>query len=130
MSSSGCVLVVDDHTDNREMLVDFLAFAGFEVIAAATGAEAIELAERHRPRVVLMDLALPAVDGFEATRRIKANPLLAQTVVIAVTAHAFPLTRRNALDAGCDGVLIKPYDLSRVAAEVHRLIHGSLVSEP
>ncbi len=124
MSISGPVLVVDDHVDGRELLAEFLRFAGFHVIEASNGAEAIQLAERHRPLVVLMDLTLPAMDGLEATRRIKQNPLLKDTVVIAVTAHAFPAAKSEALEAGCQTVFVKPVHVGEVALYVHRVIHG------
>ena len=118
------VLVVDDHTDGRELLAEFLAFAGFHVITASNAVDAIQLAEQHRPLVVLMDLSLPGMDGLEATRRIKRHPLLKDTVVIAVTARAFPTDKEEAHEAGCLAVFVKPIQVGEVALYVHRIIHG------
>ena len=75
-----------------------------------------------RPQVMLMDLALPGIDGWEATRRIKAHPLLKQTVVIAVTAHSLPKHKEEALHAGCDAVVLKPYNLGALAEQVQRAV--------
>jgi two-component system cell cycle response regulator DivK len=117
------VLVVDDDADNREMLADFLQFAGFEVTTAENGADAVTRAEEVRPAVVLMDLVMPGVlDGWEATRRIKSHPTLNATVVIAVTAHALPADVQKAMHAGCHAVVVKPYDLQALAASVERVI--------
>jgi CheY-like chemotaxis protein len=123
MAAHGSVLVVDDNTDNRELLAEFLAFAGFQVTTAASGAEAVTEAQRVHPEVVLMDLAMPGLmDGWEATRRIKGDPTLRDTVVIAVTAHAFPPERERAMDAGCQAVFTKPYDIAAVAAHVEHTV--------
>jgi two-component system, cell cycle response regulator DivK len=123
MTFKGSVLVVDDNTDSRELLAEFLAFAGFEVTTAVTGIDAVTVARRVRPQVVLMDLAMPGLmDGWEATRRIKTDPSLRDTVVMAVTAHAFPPEREKAMHAGCQAVFTKPCDLPMIAAHVDRTI--------
>jgi CheY-like chemotaxis protein len=123
MPVHGSVLVVDDNTDNRELLAEFLVFAGFQVTTAASGADAVTVAQRVHPEVVLMDLAMPGLmDGWEATRRIKGDPSLRDTVVIAVTAHAFPPERERAMHAGCQAVFTKPYDVVAVAAHVERTV--------
>jgi two-component system, cell cycle response regulator DivK len=114
------VLVVDDDQDNRDMLAEYLTHVGCTVATAASGAEALAVAEVVRPQVMLMDLALPGIDGWEATRRVKAHPLLKQTVVIAVTAHSLPKHREEALHAGCDAVVLKPYNLGALAEQVQR----------
>ncbi len=128
MSSSRSVLVVEDHDDSRELLADFLGLSGFDVHTASNGIEAIRLAEQHCPRVVLMDLMLPEMDGFETTRRIKQHPRLRDTVVIAMTAQAFPSVTDQAIDAGCHTVLTKPFDISELAVQVHHVVHGSASS--
>ena len=118
-----CVLVVEDDTDNREMLSEYLSFAGFEVASASNGADAVRRAEEVHPQVVLMDIALPGtIDGLETTRRIRSNPVLKDAVVIAVTAMAFPDARQQALRAGCRAVIIKPFDLLALAARIEQLV--------
>jgi two-component system cell cycle response regulator len=100
----------------------YLTFMGCDVATATTGVEAIAVAAAIRPQVVLMDLGLPgAVDGWEATRRFKAHPVLNELAVIAVTAHGFPADVRKAMHAGCQAVFIKPYDIAALAQEVQRL---------
>jgi two-component system, cell cycle response regulator DivK len=117
------VLVVDDNPDNRELLAEYLTFVGCTVATASTGAEAIVQAEAMRPQVVLMDLGLPGMmDGWEATRTVKAHPLLKRAVVIAVTAHGFPADVERAMHAGCHAVVIKPYDLTALAEQVQRVV--------
>lgn len=123
MSLKGSVLVVDDNADSRELLAEFLAYEGFEVTTAATGEEAVEATHNHHPQVVLMDLAMPGVmDGWEATRRIKADPKLRSTRVIAVTAHAYPEHKERAIHAGCNAVFTKPYDLPALVAHVEKVV--------
>jgi two-component system cell cycle response regulator DivK len=103
------ILVIDDHEDNRLALRDRLK-RDYEVIEAANGEEGLRLAELHSPDLILMDLWLPVVDGYEATRRIKANPALRHIPIIAVTSYVLSGDDRKALEAGCDGYLAKPFD--------------------
>lgn len=117
------VLIVEDHRDNRELLEQYLTFVGFAVETAKTGAEAIAVAEKMRPKVVLMDLGLPgAMDGWEATRQFMSHPVLKRSVVIAVTAHGFRADVEKAMRAGCHSVFIKPYDIVALAQEVQRVV--------
>jgi two-component system cell cycle response regulator DivK len=102
------ILVVDDFQDNREMYAEYLSFSGFRVLEAATGTEALELAYAHAPDLILMDLSLPGIDGWEATRRLKQDPRTRLTPVIALTGHALAGHSQTAADAGCDGFLAKP----------------------
>ena len=115
------VLVVDDDPDNRDVLAEYLTFCGYHVACARNGLEALSLALAIQPQVVLMDLAMPGLDGYEATRRIKADALTKHTVVCAVTALACAADRQAALDAGCDAVFVKPFDVTRLPAEIERL---------
>jgi len=115
------VLVVDDDPDNRDVLVEYLRFCGFDVCGACNGSEALSIARTIRPQVVLMDLAMPGLDGYETTRRMKADPLTRNTVVCAVTALAMPADQQLARDAGCDAVFIKPVDVRLLVAELERL---------
>jgi len=102
------ILVVDDIDDGREMYAQYLEYEGFRVKEAKNGQEAIALTKRLRPDVVLMDLSLPVMDGWEATRRIKANPLTRHVPIIAVTAHAMTGSEANAREAGCDAFVTRP----------------------
>ena len=102
------ILVVEDEADNRRILRDLLVSAGFEVIEAMTGDEGVAKAEAEVPDLILMDIRLPNLDGFEVTRRIKATPPLSEIPVIAVTSHAMSEDNARALDAGCDAYFSKP----------------------
>lgn len=104
------------------MLTEYLAFRGFRVAEAQNGAEAIEAARRVQPNIILMDLAMPVVDGWEATRQLKADPLTKDIIIIAVTAHAFLPEQESARVAGCDAVIAKPYDLAVLASGLDRAI--------
>ena len=103
------VLVVEDVDMNRELMVQLLEDR-YEVIEAVNGQDGVEAAERERPELILMDLSLPVMNGWEATRRLKANPELKSIPVIALTAHAMKGDRETALAAGCDDYLVKPLD--------------------
>ena len=119
------VLVVDDFPDGREMVAEYLAFRGFTVIQASTGAEAIELARKHRPRLILMDLGMPGLDGWQTTRQLKADARTKGCVIIALTAHALASQHATALTAGCDDVIAKPFDLATLAARVDTIVNGN-----
>jgi CheY-like chemotaxis protein len=107
-SASPLVLVVDDFEDTRELYASALEAAGFAVAEAQDGEEALERIEAVRPALVVMDLSMPRVDGWEATRRLKANPRSADTIVIALTGHSTHLGLQKARDVGADAVLAKP----------------------
>jgi|CZKU01.1.fsa_nt_gi two-component system cell cycle response regulator DivK len=102
------VLVVDDFEDNRSMYAVYLAYSGYDVVEAADGAEAVEVAGRRLPDVIVMDLSLPIMDGWEATRRLKADARTRHIPIIALTGHALSGHSRAAHDAGCDAFLAKP----------------------
>jgi two-component system, cell cycle response regulator DivK len=112
------VLIVDDNEDNRQILIDLLSAHGYEVLEALTGPDAVAIAERETPDLVLMDIQLPGFDGHEATRRIKANPALARTPVIAVTSYALAGDDRKAAEAGCDAYVTKPFSPRELLAQV------------
>lgn len=103
------ILVVEDQEDNRAILRDLLGSVDYTMIEAVNGAEAVTLAEREKPDLILMDIQLPVMDGYEATRRIKAIPALAATPIIAVTSYALSGDEDKARDAGCDAYVTKPY---------------------
>lgn len=102
------VLIVDDCEDARFLEGEFLQFSGYKIVEARDGAEAIEMARRLSPAVVLLDLAMPNVDGFETARRLKSDPETRSIPIIAVTAYGLKEWAERALGAGCDSVLQKP----------------------
>jgi two-component system, cell cycle response regulator DivK len=112
------ILVVEDQEDNRAIMRDLLNHAGFEVIEAVTGAEGVIAAEAHHPDLILMDIQLPVLDGYEATRRIKAKAELQAIPVIAVTSYALSGDEEKARAAGCDGYVTKPFSPRQLLATV------------
>jgi CheY-like chemotaxis protein len=122
---SDSILVVDDDVDNREMLVEYLQLRGFTVRAAPNGATALPIALSLRPRVILMDLAMPELDGLETTRRLRANASLRDTTIIAVTTRTLATDREAAHHAGCNFFVPKPLDLTTLANLVDGLLHPS-----
>jgi two-component system, cell cycle response regulator DivK len=113
------VLLVEDNEMNRDMLSRRLSRKGFEVILALDGAEALQAALAEAPALILMDMSLPVMDGWEATRRIKAEAATAATPVIGLTAHAMDGDREKCLAAGCDDYDTKPVDLPRLLEKMH-----------
>jgi CheY-like chemotaxis protein len=103
-----CVLLVDDYPDAREMYSEYLKFTGFDVIEASNGMEALQQAVDMGPDIILMDLSLPVMDGWEATRRLKADARTASIPVVALTGHALSGMSEGAQRAGCDAFVTKP----------------------
>ncbi len=116
------ILVVEDQEDNRRILRDLLTSAGFELVEATTGEEGVAMAETHRPDLILMDIQLPGLDGYETTRRIKGNPALQQIPVIAVTSYALSGDEVKARQAGCDGYVAKPFSPRALLAKVREYL--------
>jgi len=116
------ILVIEDHEDNRRILRDLLTSAGYEPIEAVSGEEGVALAETHRPDLILMDIQLPGLDGYEATRRIKANPALRHIPVIAVTSYALSGDDVKARAAGCDAYVTKPFSPRALLAKVREFL--------
>lgn len=112
------VLIVEDNRDNMTLLVDVLSGLDFLVLQATDGETGVAMALREVPDIILMDLSLPKVDGWDATRRIKASPTTAHIPVIALTAHAMIGDRERALAAGCDDYLTKPINLQVLASKL------------
>jgi len=115
------VLVVEDVGFNRELIVQLLEDK-YQVIEAVNGQEGVEIAERERPELILMDLSLPVMDGWEATRRLKANGDLCSIPVIALTAHAMKGDKDKALAAGCDDYLVKPLDEDELMEKIAKYL--------
>jgi len=103
------VLVVEDTEDNRQIIRDLLTSAGYEMIEAVNGEQGVAMAAEHRPDLILMDIQLPVLDGYEATRRIKANPALRHIPIIAVTSYALSGDEEKTREAGCDAYVAKPF---------------------
>ncbi len=116
------ILVVDDYADNREMYSAYLKYQGLDVVEAANGAEALERAFERPPDLVVMDLSLPGVDGWQATRTLKADARTKSIPVIAVTGHALAGAPEQAAEAGCDGFLTKPCLPEDLLREIERML--------
>jgi len=118
------LLIVEDNEMNRDMLSRRLIRKGFEVIMAENGQLGVDMAGSQRPDLILMDMSLPVMDGWEATRTIKANPATAGIPIIALTAHAMASDREKALEAGCDDYDTKPIELERLLGKISRFVAG------
>ena len=116
------ILLVEDNEMNRDMLTRRLERKGFEVVIAIDGKAGIDMAASSNPDIILMDLSLPVIDGWEATRQIKANPATQPIPVIALTAHAMAGDEQKALEAGCDNYDTKPIDLKRLLGKIDKLL--------
>ena len=116
------ILVIEDQEDNRRILRDLLTSAGYEVLEARTGEAGVLAAEADRPDLILMDIQLPGLDGYEATRRIKANPALRPIPIIAVTSYALSGDEVKAREAGCDAYVTKPFSPRALLAKVREYL--------
>jgi CheY-like chemotaxis protein len=114
------VLLVEDNEDNRIIYATALRYAGYEVFEAITGTEGVHQARTNLPGLILMDISVPELDGWEATAILKADPTTKHIPIIAVTAHALPGDEERSLEAGCDGYLAKPIPPAALLAEVDR----------
>ncbi len=115
------ILIVEDNEMNRDMLSRRLLKKGFEIIIAIDGAEGVEKTINEKPDLVLMDMSLPVMDGWEATKNLKANNETAKIPIIALTAHAMAQDKEKALAAGCDEYDTKPIDLNRLLSKISSL---------
>jgi CheY-like chemotaxis protein len=120
------ILLVEDNEMNMDMLSRRLLRAGYELVTATDGAQAVLKAQSEAPDVILMDLGLPVIDGWEATRLIKADPDTQTIPIIALTAHVMSGTRESALQAGCNDFDTKPIDLVRLLAKIEIALHQAL----
>jgi CheY-like chemotaxis protein len=123
MSDQGkLILLVEDNEDNRIVYSTILKHFGYEVIEALNGEEGIAKARTQKPNLVLMDISIPVIDGWEATQVLKHDPATKHIPVIALTAHALASDREKAMEVGCDGYLAKPCEPRAVVAEVQRFL--------
>ena len=129
------ILLVEDNEMNRDMLSRRLARKGYEIVLATDGQSGVEMTKIQVPDLVLMDMSLPVLDGWEATRRLKADALTQHIPVIALTAHAMSSDRDKAIEAGCDDYDTKPVELSRLLGKIETLlgrrgVEGAGISTP
>lgn len=116
------ILVVEDNQDNREMVVKVLKFNGYEVVEAVDGEEAITKARAENPDLILLDIYLPKMDGYEAAKRLKGDSDLRHIPIIALTAHAMKGNREEALAVGCDGYIPKPINVRELPKQIERFL--------
>jgi two-component system, cell cycle response regulator DivK len=116
------ILVVEDQPDNRTILRDLLSAAGYRVLEAADGVAGVRMALAERPDLILMDIQMPEIDGYEATRRLKAEPGMSATPIIAVTSFALSGDEAKSRAAGCDGYVAKPFSPRQLLSEVRRFL--------
>ncbi len=119
---SKLILVIEDQEDNRRILRDLLTSIGYEVIEAVNGVEGVSAAKTYRPDLILMDIQLPGIDGYEATRQIKANPDLQKIPIIVVTSYALSGDDVKAFEAGCDAYVSKPFSPRELLAKIHEYL--------
>src|SRR5689334_16232902 len=116
------ILLVEDNEMNRDMLSRRLTRRGFEVVFAVDGQQGVDLARSTKPDIILMDMSLPVLDGWEATRRVKSDTATRTVPVIGLTAHAMSGDREKAMDAGCDDYDTKPVEIERLIGKIERLL--------
>jgi len=116
------ILVIEDTEDNRQIIRDLLSSVGYELIEATDGAAGVALAQKEHPDLILMDIQLPEIDGYEATRRIRAIPELKKVPIIAVTSYALSGDEAKTREAGCDGYVAKPFSPRQLLAKVREFL--------
>jgi len=116
------ILIVEDQDDNRKILTDLLVNAGYEVIYAVTGDEGVAMAEAQKPDLILMDIQLPGIDGYEATRRIKAETSLSHIPIIIVTSYAMSGDKQKAIEAGGDAYYAKPFSPRELLGRIREFL--------
>ena len=124
MNTMAKILLVEDNEMNRDMLSRRLQRKGYDVVIAVDGGEGVAMAHSQAPDLILMDMSLPVLDGWEATRKLKAAPETAAIPVIALTAHAMATDREKAMEAGCDDYDTKPIELPRLLGKIEAMLSG------
>ena len=117
------ILVVDDNPMNIDLLLQFFEMKGYKTLTAGNGEEALESVAAERPDLIIMDMSMPILSGWEATRQLKANPATRAIPVLALTAHAMKADQQRAIDVGCDGYMVKPMDLMELDATMTALLN-------
>ncbi|HEX67686.1 MAG TPA: response regulator [bacterium] len=123
------ILLVEDDVDNREVASAILKHYGYQVLEAKEGKEALEMVKKEIPDLILMDMALPGVSGWEVTRRLKRNPCTSQIPIIALTAYAMRKDKEKAFKLGCEGYLSKPISPQKIIEEVKRVLEEKIASK-
>jgi len=118
------ILVVDDNQDSRELVVKVLKNKGYEIIEAIDGEEALEKAVAEKPDLILMDISIPKINGYEVTRRLKTIEEFKDTPIVALTAHAMKGDRAKAIEAGCEGYISKPINIRELPDQVRSYLRG------
>jgi len=118
------ILVIEDTEDNRQIIRDLLTSFDYELVEAVDGAEGVAMAQAHRPDLILMDIQLPIMDGYEATRQIRAIPELAAVPIVAVTSYALSGDEAKAQEAGCDRYIAKPFSPRQLLAKIREFLPG------
>jgi two-component system, cell cycle response regulator DivK len=116
------VLVIEDNEDNLALMRLLLERAQYEVLPATNGAKGLEIARREQPDIILLDLAMPEMDGWEVAAALKADIVTKEIPIIAVTAHALPKDRERAFEAGCDTFIVKPFSVTKLISEIENLL--------
>ena len=116
------ILLVEDTEDNRQIMRDLMSMTDYELIEAVDGADGVAMAALHKPDLILMDIQLPVMDGYEAARRIKADPALKHIPIIAVTSYALSGDEAKTLAAGCDGYVAKPFSPRLLLAKIREFL--------
>jgi len=119
---SKCILLIEDQEDNRRIVRDLLTSVGFDLIEAVTGEVGVAMADKHRPDLILMDVLLPGLNGYDATRLIMAKPELRQIPIIAVTSYALSGDDIKAREAGCDAYISKPFSPRELLAKIREFL--------
>ena len=123
--SKGHILVVEDNLDNYELVRTILEMVGYDTFLAINGRDGVNAARKQKPNLILMDMSLPEMDGWEATKLIRQDPETAHIPMIALTVHTLPVDRKRALDAGIDAYLPKPYDAGQLIRVVEATLKNS-----
>ncbi len=124
-ASPTLILIVEDSDDIRALLSELLEDEGYRVVTASNGEDGLKAAQVHYPQLILMDLSLPGMDGWETVRNLRRLPDFAQTPIVALTAHATKRDEERALAAGCTGYISKPFDADRLLTELQAFVPGS-----
>ena len=120
------ILVVDDNRDNRELVVKVLKGRGYEMVEAIDGEDALQKAQEERPSLILMDISLPKIDGYEVTRRLKMHEEYRDIPVVALTAHVMKGDKERAIEAGCVGYIPKPIDVHELPEQIKHYLDDQL----
>ena len=119
---SGRILIIEDNVDNLELVRFLLEKAGHQTYSAFDGRQGLEMARQLRPDLILLDLTLPAIDGWHVAKMLKGDPATQSIKVVALTAHALPGDRRRALNSGCDGYISKPLDIASFTGDIEKFL--------